>query len=121
MLIKSTVRGNPIPYTPSEALPYAVEYGVKGMNDNDTIYWALRDTIKSSACQHIAVPSSDKRGRASWEANASGSVVVGRTATKTDKFFQPKKYNFVIRYKSALDTLGLPDIEVLDFKLTQTK
>ena len=61
MLVKTTIAGNAITYTPNESLPYAVEYGVKSKNDSDFIYWALKDTVLSADTHHITVPVKDRK------------------------------------------------------------
>jgi hypothetical protein len=116
MLIKKAVGGEPIPYSPSEALPYAVEYGVKSLNTQDSVHWTLKKSVESGDMHHVTVPQNNRRYRDGWEATATGTVMIGKTCTKTDRFFEPRKHSFSIKYKSSVDELGLPDLEIVSFK-----
>lgn len=115
MLIKTiSNRGDAIPYTPEESLPFAVEYGMRMKTDQKYVYWLVRQSIKLASI-HFR-----KEALGSWEASANGTAMVGRTNIATDRFTTPKEYQFSIRYKPGKDNLGLPDIQVIEFDMTPT-
>ena len=110
MLIKAVTRqGTPIPYTPEEALPFAVEYGVKSLNSDKSIYWVLKDTVKLDAIHYNQLPGGE------WEAVAEGTASIGQTLVEQDLFMDSKESRFKVHYKPSKDGLGLPDITVLSF------
>lgn len=116
MLIKNVVkkgpkRGTPILYTPEEAAPFAVERGVKGMNTREKIFWVLKKSIK------IDTSTSTSSGGETYDAQASGTAQIGYTDVATDKFYAPKEHSFVVRYKSARDEKGIPDIAIVEFDI----
>lgn len=111
MLIKSiTKKGDPIPMSAEECLPSAITYGLKGMNKSEWVLWALTKTLTKSK---FTVSPKDA---GNWEAAAEGQVMVGKTEVRTDKFHTTKLHNFKVRYKSEKDSLGLPDIKIVDFE-----
>lgn len=113
MLIKTiSSKGAPIPYTPEEALPFAVEYGVRAMSDDVRVYWTVRESIKQGSIHYNKLPDG------SWEAIADGSAHVGYSSTKDDRFHDAKPIKFKIQYKPTKDNLGLPDIQVVSFTTT---
>ena len=111
MLIKAVTRqGNPVPYSPEEALPYAVEYGVKSMNTQERVYWVLKNTVQKDSIHYNNLPDGG------WEAVAEGSASIGHTVTSTDAFMDAKNTKFKIHYKPGKDELGLPDIKIVSFE-----
>lgn len=119
MLIKNVIRkgpgkGTPILYTPEEAATFAVQRGVKKLNSKEKIFWVLKESIK------IDEHSSHQSSPDSYEAWASGTASIGYTEVATDRFYVPKEHSFTVRYKSAHDSHGVPDIEVVDFQIDAT-
>lgn len=112
MLIKAVNRqGNAVPYTPEEALPFAVEYGVKSNNTLDTVYWVIRESIK------IKNVHFNQKQDGAWEAIADGTADIGFTESKTDRFHDPKPHRFSVQYTPTKDSLGMPDIAVVKFEI----
>lgn len=121
MYIKSaTKKGTPVTFTAEESLEKAVTYGVKSQNTVDSIFWALMGSVKKESLSSTVV-SKDKWGNDRWEASATGTVLVGRTDTKTDGFYEPQSHKFKIKYASGEDDKSLPDIEVVSFSLAPVK
>jgi hypothetical protein len=113
MLIKNKTRkGDPIPYSAEEALPFAIERGARSKNDSKQIFWVEKGTVKKVSFSFLDNPVDGK-----WEAKAEGSANIGYTDVKTDKFFKAKPYSFVIVYKSSKDNLGLPDISIVSMEM----
>ena len=114
MLIKSvTSKGNAVPHTPEEALPTALEYGLKLQSGNDKVYWVLRGSLVVEGQVGHLINQLD----GSYTAQAAGSAMVGYTDVVTDKFFDAKPYNFSVRYHSSKDSIGLPDIKIDEFQM----
>ena len=111
MLIKAVNRqGNAVPYSPEEALTFAVEYGVKSKNTSEKIYWVVRDSIKHTKIHFNNMPDG------TWEAIAEGVAHIGHTDVATDAFHDARPKQFSVHYKPVKDGLGLPDIGVVKFE-----
>lgn len=111
MLIKAVTRqGTAVPYSPEEALPFAVEYGTKRLSTSEKIYWVIRDSVKQDSIHYNQLPEG------SWEAVAEGTAKIGHTVTAQDLFMEPKETKFKIHYRPGKDELGLPDIKVVLFE-----
>ena len=110
MLIKKiTQKGKPIPYTPKEAIPFAVARSAKVKSTLAVVYWVDRRSIIVTSFK--SGPTDTEGG---WEAWAEGTVAVGKTMASTGKFHVTKSHAFNTHYKSGKDDLGVPDIVVLD-------
>jgi len=117
MLIKSTTKkGDPVRFSPDECLERAVVNGVKSQNTESTVFWVLVGSVVKSVLNFTKL-GTDKWGNDEWEATASGTALVGKTVAATDDFHIARPHNFSVTYKTSLDNLGMPDIEVVDFKL----
>lgn len=115
MLIKSiTKKGIAIPMTPAECVPAAITYGLKKADKSEWILWAMPKSVKLS--KPLAVTPSDDKN---WEAQAEGIVMIGKTHTDSGKFHITRPHSFKVHYKSSKDILGLPDISIVDFQVTQ--
>lgn len=114
MLIKSVSKtGHAVPFEPNEAAPMAVMYAIKTKNTADTVFWALKNTIKVDGCTFTKHPDGN------WEASATGTAMVGTTTVATDKFSIPRLSKFFIEYKHSKDAVGIPDISVTEATFTQ--
>lgn len=120
MLIKSIVKktgkgarkGDAIPYSPEESLPFAIEYGASLQNTKEKIFWVLRGSVKKESFSSFINPANK-----SWEATAAGTALVGFTDVRTDEFHKAKPHRFTINYKASADELGLPDVKVVSMKM----
>ncbi len=111
MLIKTvTLSGKAVTYSPKEALPFAVENALKQLNTKDEVFWCMHDSVTTTSIHTTELPGGG------WEAQASGSVKIGKTHAATDRFFEPKTTNFTIHYRLGKNDLGLPEAEVVSFK-----
>lgn len=111
MLIKAVTRqGTAVPYSPEEALPFAVEYGTKMLSTNDKIYWVIKESVKQDSIHYNKMPDG------TWEAIAEGTANIGHTLASQDLFMDAKSTRFKVQYKPGKDDLGLPDIKVLSFE-----
>jgi len=119
MLIRSVDRtGEPVLFTPRDALPFALQKGMKLKNTLDRIYWVMIDglTVDSFSSLNTPADATKKKDKGGWQASATGKVDIGYTDAKTDKFYDAKSYKFKIEYRSSKDGLGLPDIKVTSFE-----
>lgn len=113
MLVKQvSKKGDAVPYEPAEVLATAIAYGVKTQNTSEKIFWVLGGSITKGTFDSLN-KSIDK----SWHATATGTAKIGFTETKTDQFHEPRLYNFKVKYSSAKDSLGLPDIKIDEFEM----
>jgi len=114
MLIKSVSKtGHAIAFEPNEAAAVAVMYAIKTKNTSDTVFWALKNTIKIENCTFTKHPDGN------WEAIASGTAMVGTTTVATDKFSIPRLSQFSVEYKHTKDSVGMPDIAVTEASFSQ--
>ena len=113
MLIKGVDKsGKAIPIAPAEAIPHAVQYGVKTQNTSENIFWVDPKSVEVTAFHHTPV---DEQGN--WVAHAHGEAMIGKTTVANDRFHLPKKYSFKMRFSSSKDAFGIPDIKVDDFAI----
>ena len=104
-------RGIAIPVEPREAAADAVIRAAKLMNTLEWIFWPIKKTAVISTFRSAAVK--DKKGQdIGWRAWAEGTVMMGKTRTKDDTFFKPRKHTFKVHYESCKDDFGIPDIRV---------
>ncbi len=114
MLIKGIEKGGKaIPITPKEAIPHAVQYGVKSKNTSDTIFWVDPKTVAVSSFHHNTTDDGN------WTAQVSGQAMIGHTDVATDQFHVGKLCNFSVKYRSGRDSFGIPDIVVDNFDYTK--
>ena len=119
MQIKAATKsGKPVLYTPKELVRAAVLYAVKMQNTKEKIWWAHEKTINLISFNSKDVPVTSKKSDKKFNAHAIGTVDIGYTDIKTDKFFVAKPYTFNIEYVSAKDNLGLPDIKIVKASMT---
>lgn len=112
MLVKAaTKKGEAVPFEPKEALPTALEYGLKKQSSQARIYWVRRDTVKGD----VSFTKNTVDGF--YTAIANGTAMVGYTDAATDLFHDAKPYKFSVTYHSTKDGLGLPDIFVDKFEM----
>ena len=117
LLKKATAKGDPIPYTAEEALPFAIEYGAKQQNDLSTVYWVVPDSVVKVTFHSMVTTDPENPSVQGWEATATGTAMIGRTDAKTDRFYQARLHDFSVSYRSSADALNLPDIEVVSFSM----
>lgn len=113
MIIKNIKAGNAIPYTPEEALFYAIRVGLSQMKDPDFVYW-----ITDAKDLKVHTFSVQKLAGADYEAFSTGTVLVGKTEVPADIFQIPKAYQYKIHYKSAKDPIGQPHLAVPEFDIS---
>jgi len=112
MLIKSiTKEGNAVPLSPQEALPHAVAIAVSLKNDSEFIYWTADKNIVAPLNVH-------QLGEGEYEANAVGTVMVGRTKIKGDVSYLPKLHNFAVYFKSSKNEIGIPHVSIVSSSFT---
>lgn len=117
MLIKGIEKGGKaIPIAPKDAIPYAVQYGVKSKNTPETIFWVDPKKVTVSSFHHNVV---DVDGN--WVAQVSGQAMIGKTDVATDMFHVEKLCNYKMKYKSGKDAVGIPDIIVDSFEFSQVE
>lgn len=115
MLIKGvTKKGNPVPFTARESLLPAVTRAVKNLPDADNVWWVEAGSLLMSDENFNVIV---KDGEGNWGATCQGTIRLGRTEIKTDRFFVPVKKEFEIEYQNSKDNYGLPDIEITKFSL----
>jgi hypothetical protein len=113
MQIKATTKsGQAILYTPRELVRAAVLYAVKLQNTSKKIWWAMEKSINVVNFSCKDVPHTSKKQAKKFNAHAIGTVDIGYTDVKTDRFFTPRPYTFEVEYVSARDNIGLPDIKI---------
>lgn len=108
--------GKPVPMNPQECLPKAVILAFSKNESEDYLYWAKEETLNTS---EFNVQETDEKGV--WVAQASGTVMVGKTRKRDDKFFEPKQWSFKVTYSNARDSFGLPTITVKERAVEEVK
>ena len=113
MLIKGVDKsGKAIPIAPKDAIPNAVQYGVKSKNTSDSVFWVDPKSVKVTAFHHTPI---DEKGN--WVAHAHGEAMIGKTTVANDRFHLAKPHTFKMRFSSAKDDFGIPDIKVDEFDI----
>ena len=115
MIIKSvTAKGDAVPYTPREALVYAVRLGLSSLNDTTQVFWSHDPSPTATTFDVQQLEDTN------YEAKATGTTLVGRTTLPNDVFCMPKLYEFDIHYKSSKDPIGAPHLSIISFQAKPT-
>ena len=113
LTVKGIVKGNAVPMSPQESAVFAVLLAFSKAQDDNHIYWAMEKSVKFDG--PVTTQPGDKKGQ--WLAHCRGTVNVGKTHKKTDRFHDAKPHTFSISFKNKLDGFGLPAIELVDSQL----
>ena len=115
MLIKGiTKKGDAIPLTAKEALPYAINIALSAQNTTDWVFWLDPKSVKAQAFSE-----NSKGNNKGYDAFSSGTFRLGKTRAQDDRFFSPKDHAYEIHFESSKDEIGAPHVTVVSFKMEQ--
>jgi hypothetical protein len=113
MLIKGiTKKGDAVPLTAQEALPYAINIALSQGNTTDWVYWLETKSVKV-----LQFSENNKGNNKGYDAFSEGTFKLGKTRAKDDRFFTPKEHTYKIHFESSKDEIGAPHVKVVSFNM----
>ena len=122
MKFKSVQRGGPragevIEYSPEEKVPAVLQDAVidhESFKDKEHVW--VRD-VKLDKLDFISKGDPLKGKYANNRYDASGTFTIHRRSLKNDSLMQPRKRLFRVKFDDVCDSLGKPDLAVIEFEL----
>ncbi len=108
-------KGEVVEFSPEEKIVIAVKEAVSKGSKEGEIAWAESTEVLQKSNFDL---EKSKSGYQSKQYKASGKVIVSAMRAEDSRKWPSKKNSFNIEFKDVTDANGMPDLEIISFKLS---